>query len=38
MGVRDLSVIETPPIDRLSIKTFVRKFDERIIKDSIKKE
>ena len=38
MGIRDLSVIETPPIDRLSIKTFVRKFDEKIIKDSIKKE
>ena len=38
MGVRDLSVIETPPIDRLSIKTFVRKFDENIIKKSIKKE
>ena len=38
MGIRDLSVIETPPIDRLSIKTFVRKFDEKIIHDSIKKE
>ncbi len=38
MGVRDLSVIETPPVDRLSIKTFVRKFDEKIIHDSIKKE
>ena len=38
MGVRDLSVIETPPIDRLSIKTFVRKFDEKIIHDSIKNE
>ena len=25
MGVRDLSVIETPPVDRLAIKTFVRK-------------
>ena len=38
MGIRDLSVIETPPIDRLSIKTFVCKFDEKIIKNSIKKE
>jgi transcription-repair coupling factor (superfamily II helicase) len=38
MGVRDLSVIETPPIDRLAIKTFVRKFDKKIIHDSIKKE
>jgi transcription-repair coupling factor len=39
MGVRDLSIIETPPIDRLSIKTFcAENFDEKIIHDSIKKE
>lgn len=38
MGVRDMSVIETPPVDRLSIKTFVRKFDEKIIRESILKE
>ncbi len=38
MGVRDLSVIETPPVDRLAIKTFVRKFDEKIIRESILRE
>lgn len=38
MGVRDLSVIETPPVDRLAIKTFVRKFDEKIIRDAILRE
>ena len=38
MGVRDLSVIESPPSDRLSIKTYVRKFDERIIHDAILRE
>jgi len=38
MGVRDLSVIETPPSDRLSIKTFVRKFDEAIIREAILRE
>ena len=38
MGVRDLSVIETPPSDRLSIKTYVRKFDEDIIREAILRE
>ena len=38
MGIRDLSIIESPPSDRLSIKTFVRKFDERLIHDAITRE
>lgn len=38
MGVRDLSVIETPPSDRLAVKTFVRKFDEKIIREAILRE
>lgn len=38
MGVRDLSVIETPPNDRLAIKTFLRKFDEPIIREAIMRE
>ncbi|KMP12497.1 hypothetical protein UR09_01155 [Candidatus Nitromaritima sp. SCGC AAA799-A02] len=38
MGVRDLSVIETPPVDRLAIKTFVRKFDEKVIREAILRE
>jgi len=38
MGVRDLSVIETPPSDRLSIKTYVRKFDEDLIREAILRE
>lgn len=38
MGVRDLSVIETPPSDRLEVKTFVRKFDEKIIRQAILRE
>jgi transcription-repair coupling factor (superfamily II helicase) len=38
MGVRDLSVIETPPLDRLAIKTFIRKFDEEVIRDAILRE
>ena len=38
MGVRDLSVIETPPVDRLAVKTFIRKFDENIIREAIMRE
>lgn len=38
MGVRDLSVIETPPDDRLAIKTYIRKFDEAIIREAILRE
>ena len=38
MGVRDLSVIETPPIDRLAVKTFIRKFDEKVIREAIMRE
>ena len=38
MGVRDLSVIETPPQNRLAIKTFVRKFGDELIKQAIMRE
>ncbi len=38
MGVRNLSVIETPPQNRLAIKTFVRQFGDEIIKQAIMRE
>ncbi len=38
MGVRDMSVIETPPVDRLAVKTFIRKFDEKVIREAIMRE
>ncbi len=37
-GVRDLSTIETPPEDRLPIKTFVGEFDETLIRQAILRE
>jgi transcription-repair coupling factor (superfamily II helicase) len=37
-GVRDLSTIETPPEDRLPIKTFVGEFDENLIRQAILRE
>ena len=38
MGVRDLSIIQTPPADRLSIQTYVTKFDDGIISHAIERE
>jgi len=38
MGVRDLSIIQTPPADRLSIQTYVARFDEGIISHAIERE
>ncbi len=37
-GVRDMSIIATPPEDRRSIRTFVAKFDPLQIKDAIEQE
>jgi len=38
MGVRDLSIIGTPPVDRRSIRTFVSKFDGATIKEAVERE
>ena len=35
VGIRDMSVIETPPKDRLSIQTHVVKFDAEVIRRAI---
>lgn len=37
-GIRDLSIIATPPARRLSVKTFVRQHDEPTIKEAILRE
>jgi transcription-repair coupling factor (superfamily II helicase) len=38
VGIRDMSVIETPPKDRLSIQTNVVKFDQAVISRAIRTE
>ena len=38
MGIRDMSVIETPPKDRLSIQTNVVKFDPAVVARAIRTE
>lgn len=37
-GLRDISIINTPPVDRLPIRTFVSKFDEALITRAIQFE
>jgi transcription-repair coupling factor (superfamily II helicase) len=37
-GIRDLSIIATPPARRLSVKTFVRAFDDALIKEAVLRE
>ncbi len=37
-GIRDLSIIATPPAKRLSVKTFVKQKDEHQIKEAILRE
>jgi transcription-repair coupling factor (superfamily II helicase) len=38
VGIRDMSIIETPPKDRLSIQTNVVKFDAQVIDRAVKNE
>jgi transcription-repair coupling factor (superfamily II helicase) len=38
IGIRDMSIIETPPKDRLSIQTNVVKFDQQVISRAIRNE
>jgi transcription-repair coupling factor (superfamily II helicase) len=38
VGIRDMSIIETPPKDRLSIQTNVVKFDQEVIRRAILNE
>lgn len=37
-GMRNLSLIATPPVDRLAVRTFVMPFDEVVIKEAIMRE
>lgn len=37
-GMRDLSIIATPPARRLSVKTFVRTYDTALLKEAVLRE
>ncbi len=38
VGLRDMSVIETPPKDRMAIQTIVAKFDEKLVRSAVELE
>ena len=37
-GVRELSIIATPPVDRLAVRTFVSPFDELLVREALLRE
>ncbi|MBO2671439.1 transcription-repair coupling factor [Shewanella algae] len=37
-GMRDLSIIATPPAKRLAVKTFVREYDKASVREAIERE
>ncbi|WP_409362022.1 transcription-repair coupling factor [Bartonella heixiaziensis] len=37
-GVRELSLITTPPIDRMAVRTFISPFDELVIRETLLRE
>lgn len=37
-GIRDMSVLEEPPVDRVPIQTFVTEYNEELIREAINRE
>jgi transcription-repair coupling factor (superfamily II helicase) len=37
-GVRELSIIASPPVDRLTVRTFVSPFDELVVREAMLRE
>ncbi len=37
-GVRELSLITTPPVDRLAVRTYISPFDPVILRDALRRE
>jgi len=37
-GVRDLSIIASPPVDRLAVRTFVSPFDDIVVREALLRE
>lgn len=38
IGIRDMSVLEEPPIDRMPIQTYVMEYDEETVREAINRE
>ena len=37
-GVRELSLIATPPVDRLAVRTYISPFDPVIVREALRRE
>ena len=38
IGIRDMSVLEEPPLDRMPIQTYVLEYDEELIREAVSRE
>lgn len=38
VGIRDMSVLEEPPVDRLPIQTYVMEYDDEMIREAVNRE
>ena len=38
IGIRDMSVLEEPPVDRMPIQTYVMEYDEETVREAINRE
>jgi transcription-repair coupling factor (superfamily II helicase) len=38
VGIRDMSVLEEPPIDRLPIQTYVMEYNDELVREAIRRE
>ena len=38
IGIRDMSVLEEPPLDRMPIQTYVMEYDEELIREAVSRE
>ena len=38
IGIRDMSVLEEPPVDRMPIQTFVMEFNDEMVREAINRE
>ena len=38
IGIRDMSVLEEPPVDRLPIQTYVMEYNDEMVREAIHRE
>ncbi|MBR2560853.1 MAG: transcription-repair coupling factor, partial [Eubacterium sp.] len=38
IGIRDMSILEEPPLDRMPIQTYIMEYDEELIREAVSRE